>query len=182
MKINTYPTRAENLKNAHGRKMTPLTEVLIVFGTQRPKEEKEGPNKEESDLINGLKIAYNAMTFINKILQEIRCGMYRCRRAQRRKNKTLAYFFTNYDCINHACIRRKKKEMSEYGKGLQDISAEAFSHITIRGLRGNNAVHRKLKLMHKIEQEFNDLQKLKGSIIKLVLENLQGLFTKQKPF
>lgn len=108
--------------------------------------------------------------------------MYRCRRAQRRKNKTLAYFFTNYDYINHACIRRKKKEMSEYGKGLQDISAEAFSHITIRGLRGNNAVHRKLKLMHKIEQEFNDLQKLKGSIIKLVLENLQGLFTKQKPF
>ena len=47
-------------------KMTPLTEVLIVFGTQRPKEEKEGPNKEESDLINGLNIAYNAMTFINK--------------------------------------------------------------------------------------------------------------------
>jgi hypothetical protein len=73
------------------------------------------------------------------------------------------FFFTNYDCINHACIRRKKKEMSEYGKELQDMSADAFSYIAVRGLRGSNAVHRKLKLMHKIEQEFNDLQELKGS-------------------
>lgn len=72
--------------------------------------------------------------------------------------------------------------MSEYGKELQDMSAEAFSHIAVRGLRGSNAVHRKLKLMHKIEQEFKDKQELKGSIRKLVVENLQGLFTKQKPF
>lgn len=46
--------------------MTPFTEVLIVFGTQRPKEEKEGLNKEESDLINGLEITHNVMTFINE--------------------------------------------------------------------------------------------------------------------
>ena len=46
--------------------MTPFTEVLIVFGTQRPKEKKEGLNKEESDFINGLEITYNAMTFINE--------------------------------------------------------------------------------------------------------------------
>ena len=72
--------------------------------------------------------------------------------------------------------------MSEYGKELQDMSADAFSHIAVRGLRGSNAVHRKLKLMHKIEQEFKDQQELKGSIRKLVVENLQGLFTKQKHF
>ena len=35
-------------------------------------------------------------------------------------------------------LGERKKEMSEYGKELQDISAEAFSHITIRGLRGSN--------------------------------------------
>ena len=72
--------------------------------------------------------------------------------------------------------------MSEYGKELQDISADTFSHIAVRGLRGSNAVHRKLKLMHKVEQEFKDQQELKGSIRKLVVKNLQGLFTKQKPF
>ena len=62
------------------------------------------------------------------------------------------------------------------------MSADAFNHIAVRGLRGSNAVHRNLKLMHKIEQEFNDEQELKESIRKLVVENLQGLFTKQKPF
>ena len=46
--------------------MTPFTEVLIVFGTQRPKEDKEGLNKEESDFINGLEITYNAMSIINE--------------------------------------------------------------------------------------------------------------------
>lgn len=92
---NQYITdkNGKSKKRAWQKKMTPFTEVLIVFGTQRPKEEKEGLNKEESDFINGLEITYDAMTFINEYCKKIRCGMYRCRRAQRRKNKTLAYFF-----------------------------------------------------------------------------------------
>ena len=162
--------------------MTPFTEVLIVFGTQRPKEEKEGLNKEESDFINGLEITYNAMTFINEYCKKYGMECIAATEHNDEKTKHWHIFFTNYDRINHACIRRKKKEMSEYGKELQDMSADAFNHIAVRGLRGSNAVHRNLKLMHKIEQEFNDEQELKGSIRKLVVENLQGLFTKQKPF
>jgi hypothetical protein len=181
---NQYITdkNGKSKKRAWQKKMTPFTEVLIVFGTQRPKEEKEGLNKEESGFINGLKITYNVMTFINEYCKKY--GMKCIAAAEHNDEKTKHWhiFFTNYDFINHACIRRNKKEMSEYGKELQDMSADAFSHIAVRGLRGSNAVHRKLKLMHKIEQEFNDLQELKGSIRKLVVENLQGLFTKQKPF
>lgn len=65
---NQYITdkNEKSKKRAWQKKMTPFTEVLIVFGTQRPKEEKEGLNKEESDFINGLEITYNAMTFINE--------------------------------------------------------------------------------------------------------------------
>lgn len=62
------------------------------------------------------------------------------------------------------------------------MGADAFAGIATRGLRGSNATHRKLKLMHKIEQEFKDQQELKRSIRKLVVQNLQGLFTKEKPF
>lgn len=181
---NQYITdkNEKSKKRAWQKKMTPFTEVLIVFGTQRPKEEKEGLNKEESDFINGLEITYNAMTFINKYCKKYGVECIAATEHNDEKTKHWHIFFTNYDRINHACIRRKKKEMSEYGKELQDMSADAFNHIAVRGLRGSNAVHRNLKLMHKIEQEFNDEQELKGSIRKLVVENLQGLFTKQKPF
>ena len=181
---NQYITdkNEKSKKRAWQKKMTPFTEVLIVFGTQRPKEEKEGLNKEESDFINGLEITYNAMTFINEYCKKYGVECIAATEHNDEKTKHWHIFFTNYDRINHACIRRKKKEMSEYGKELQDMSADAFNHIAVRGLRGSNAVHRNLKLMHKIEQEFNDEQELKGSIRKLVVENLQGLFTKQKPF
>lgn len=181
---NQYITdkNEKSKKRAWQKKMTPFTEVLIVFGTQRPKEEKEGLNKEESDFINGLEITYNAMTFINEYCKKYGVECIAATEHNGKKTKHWHIFFTNYDRINHACIRRKKKEMSEYGKELQDMSADAFNHIAVRGLRGSNAVHRNLKLMHKIEQEFNDEQELKGSIRKLVVENLQGLFTKQKPF
>jgi hypothetical protein len=181
---NQYITdkNGKSKKRAWQKKMTPFTEVLIVFGTQRPKEEKEGLNKEESDFINGLEITHNAMTFINEYCKKYGVECIAAAEHNDEKTKHWHIFFTNYDCINHACIRRKKKEMSEYGKELQDMSADTFSRIAVRGLRGSNAVHRKLKLMHKIEQEFKDQQELKGSIRKLVVENLQGLFTKQKPF
>ena len=181
---NQYITdkNGKSKKRAWQKKMTPFTEVLIVFGTQRPKEEKEGLNKEESDFINGLEITHNAMTFINEYCKKYGVECIAAAEHNDKKTKHWHIFFTNYDCINHACIRRKKKEMSEYGKELQDMSADTFSCIAVRGLRGSNAVHRKLKLMHKIEQEFKDQQELKGSIRKLVVENLQGLFTKQKPF
>lgn len=181
---NQYITdkNGKSKKRAWQKKMTPFTEVLIVFGTQRPKEEKEGLNKEESDFINGLEITHNAMTFINEYCKKYGVECIAAAEHNDKKTKHWHIFFTNYDCINHACIRRKKKEMSEYGKELQDMSADTFSRIAVRGLRGSNAVHRKLKLMHKIEQEFKDQQELKGSIRKLVVENLQGLFTKQKPF
>ena len=181
---NQYITdkNGKSKKRAWQKKMTPFTEVLIAFGTQRPKEEKEGLNKEESDFISGLEITYNVMTFINEYCKKYGVECIAATEHNDEKTKHWHIFFINYDRINHACIRRKKKEMSEYGKELQDMSADAFSHIAVRGLRGSNAIHRKLKLMHKIEQEFNDLQELKGSIRKLVVENLQGLFTKQKPF
>lgn len=169
-------------KRAWQKKMTPFTEVLIVFGTQRPKEEKEGLNKEESDFINGLEITYNAMTFINEYCKKYGVECVAAAEHNDEKTKHWHIFLQITTALIMLALGERKKEMSEYGKELQDISAEAFSHITIRGLRGSNTVHRKLKLMHKIEQEFKDQQELKGSIRKLVVENLQGLFTKQKPF
>ena len=181
---NQYITdkNGKSKKRAWQKKMTPFTEVLIVFGTQRPKEEKEGLNKEESDFIDGLETTHNVMTFINEYRKKYGVECIAAAEHNDEKTKHWHIFFTNYDCINHTCIRRKKREISEYGKELQDMSADAFSHIAVRGLRGSNAVHRKLKLMHKVEQEFKDQQELKGSIRKLVVKNLQGLFTKQKPF
>ena len=176
---NQYITdkNGKSKKRAWQKKMTPFTEVLIAFGTQRPKEEKEGLNKEESDFISGLEITYNVMTFINEYCKKYGVECIAATEHNDEKTKHWHIFFTNYDRINHACIRRKKKEMSEYGKELQDMSADAFSHIAVRGLRGSNAVHRKLKLMHKIEQEFNDLQELKGSI-RLEAENAAKLISK----
>ena len=64
---NQYITdkNGKSKKRAWQKKMTPFTEVLIVFGTQRPKEKKEGLNKEESDFINGLEITHNVMTLFS---------------------------------------------------------------------------------------------------------------------
>lgn len=50
--------------------MTPFTEVLITFGTTRPKNAKEGLNDQELDLINSLNLRSKAQRFINQYCQK----------------------------------------------------------------------------------------------------------------
>ena len=50
-------------------------------------------------------------------------------------------FFSNYGFNKHACIRRSKIDMAIYGKDMQDMAADAFSGIAVRGVVGSKAVH-----------------------------------------
>ena len=65
-------------KRVWQKKMTPFTEILLTFGTQRPKEENEGLSEEETKFVNGLNIFANAMDFINKYCKKIWRRMCSC--------------------------------------------------------------------------------------------------------
>jgi len=100
------------------------------------------------------------MTFINEYCKKYGAECIAATEHNDEKTKHWHIFLQITTALTMLALGERKKEMSEYGKELQDMSADAFSHIAVRGLRGSNAVHRKLKLMHKIEQEFKDQQEL----------------------
>ena len=163
------------------KKMTPFTEIILSFGTQRPKEPKEGLNKDESDLINGLDMLPKVMGFINGYCNKYGVECIAACEHNDEKTKHWQIIFENYDYANHTCIRRNKTQMSKYGKELQDMGADAFRNIAVRGVRGSEATHKNLKQMHKTEIFYENEKALKNEIDSGVKEYVNENFEKVKP-
>ena len=163
------------------KKMTPFTEIILSFGTQRPKEPKEGLNKDESDLINGLDMLPKVMDFINGYCNKYGVECISACEHNDEKTKHWQIIFENYDYANHTCIRRNKTQMSKYGKELQDMGADAFRNIAVRGIRGSKAIHQNLKQMHKTEIFYENEKALKNEIDSSVKEYVNENFEKVNP-
>ena len=163
------------------KKMTPFTEIILSFGTQRPKEPKEGLNKDESAFINGLDMLPMVMNFINYYCNKYGVECIAACEHNDEKTKHWQIIFENYDYVNHTCIRRNKTQMSKYGKELQDMGADAFRNIAVRGARGSEATHKNLKQMHKTEIFYENEKALKNEIDSGVKEYVNENFEKVKP-
>lgn len=169
-------------KRVWQKKMTPFTEILLTFGTQRPKEENEGLNEEETKFINGLNILAKAMDFINKYCKKYGVECVAAAEHNDEKTKHWQIIFSNYDFTKHACIRRDRKNMAIYGRDMQDMSADAFSGIAVRGVVGSKAIHKTLKQMHKTELSYKSEQALKNDITLNFEECIDEAFDEKKSF
>lgn len=168
-------------KRAWQKKMTPFTEIILSFGTQRKKEKNEGLNKEESDFVNALDIFSHANKFINEYCNKYGVECIAACEHNDEKTKHWQIIFENYDYVNHTCIRRNKTQMSKYGKELQDMGADAFRNIAVRGIRGSKAIHQNLKQMHKTEIFYENEKALKNEIDSSVQEYVNENFEKVNP-
>ena len=169
-------------KRVWQKKMTPFTEILLTFGTQRPKEEKEGLNEEETKFVNGLNIFANAMDFINKYCKKYGVECVAAAEHNDEKTKHWQIIFSNYDFTKHACIRRDRKNMAIYGREMQDMGADAFSGIAVRGVVGSKAIHKTLKQMHETELSYKSEQALKNDITSSFEEYVGKVFDEKKSF
>ena len=168
-------------KRAWQKKMTPFTEIILSFGTQRKKGKNEGLNKKESDFINALDIFSRANKFINEYCNKYGVECIAACEHNDEKTKHWQIIFENYDYANHTCIRRNKTQMSKYGKELQDMGADAFRGIAVRGVRGSEATHKNLKQMHKTEIFYENEKALKNEIDSSVQEYVNEIFEEVKP-
>ena len=71
--------------------------------------------------------------------------------------------------------------MSKYGKELQDMGADTFRNIAVRGIRGSKAIHQNLKQMHKTEISYENEKALKNEIDSGVKEYVNENFEKVNP-
>ena len=161
--------------------MTPFTEILLTFGTQRPKEAKEGLNKDESAFINGLDMLPRVMGFINGYCNKYGVECISACEHNDEKTKHWQIFFENYDYASHACIRRNKTRISKYGKELQDMGADVFRGIAVRGVRGSEATHKNLKQMHKTEISNENEKALENEINSNFKGYVNEIFEEIKP-
>lgn len=168
-------------KRAWQKKMTPFTEILLTFGTQRPKEAKEGLNKDESAFINGLDMLPRVMGFINGYCNKYGVECISACEHNDEKTKHWQIIFENYDYANHTCIRRNKTQMSKYGKELQDMGADAFRGIAVRGVRGSEATHKNLKQMHETDISYENEKALENEINSNFKGYVNEIFEEVKP-
>lgn len=66
--------------------------------------------------------------------------------------------------------------MAIYGKDMQDMAADAFSGIAVRGVVGSKAVHKTLKQMHETELSYKSEQALKKDITSSFEEYVGKVF------
>lgn len=71
--------------------------------------------------------------------------------------------------------------MSKYGKELQDMGADAFRGIAVRGVRGSEATHKNLKQMHKTEISYENEKALENEINSNFKGYVNEIFEEVKP-
>ena len=170
------------VKNRWRENMVGFSEIVISFGTQRPKEPKEGLSQTETNFIN-------AQVSLDRVLKFARsyCAKYgvKCLLiSEHNDEKTKHYqlIFTNYQFENHKNIRfNGKGATKDFGRSMQEMGGMAFDGIAIRGEIGSKAKHKNLIRMHQDEKEFNDKQDLKKKIKRLIVEEARKHIKKEKP-
>ena len=175
MMKDDYESQTKTYKNGNVVKnhwrdnMVGFSEVVISFGTERDKEPKEGLNSTEVNFINAKVSLDRVQRFAN-----LYCAKYNVKClliAEHNDEKTRHYqlIFTNYLFEEHKNIRFDGKgKTSAFGRGLQEMGAEAFDGIANRGLKGSKLRHKNLKQMHQTEREYKSEKELKNSIRKLI--------------
>ena len=175
MMKDDYESQTKTYKNGNVVKnhwrdnMVGFSEVVISFGTERDKEPKEGLNSTEVNFINAKVSLDRVQRFAN-----LYCAKYNVKClliAEHNDEKTRHYqlIFTNYLFEEHKNIRFDGKgKTSAFGRGLQEMGAEAFDGIANRGLKGSKLRHKNLKQMHQTEREYKDEKELRNSIRKLI--------------
>lgn len=175
MMKDDYESQTKTYKNGNVVKnhwrdnMVGFSEVVISFGTERDKEPKEGLNSTEVNFINAKVSLDRVQRFAN-----LYCAKYNVKClliAEHNDEKTRHYqlIFTNYLFEEHKNIRFDGKgKTSAFGRGLQEMGAEAFDGIANRGLKGSKLRHKNLKQMHQTEREYKSEKELRNSIRKLI--------------
>ena len=175
MMKDDYESQTKTYKNGNVVKnhwrdnMVGFSEVVISFGTERDKEPKEGLNSTEVNFINAKVSLDRVQRFAN-----LYCAKYNVKClliAEHNDEKTRHYqlIFINYLFEEHKNIRFDGKgKTSTFGRGLQEMGAEAFDGIANRGLKGSKLRHKNLKQMHQTEREYKSEKELKNSIRKLI--------------
>lgn len=170
------------VKNHWRENMVGFSEVVISFGTDRPKNQKEGLNQTEVNFVN-------AQVSLDRVLKFARsyCAKYgvRCLLiAEHNDEKTKHYqlIFTNYQFENHKNIRfNGKGATKDFGRSMQEMGGMAFDGIALRGEIGSKAKHKNLIRMHLDEKEFNDKQEPKKKIKQLLVKEVKKYAKKEKP-
>jgi len=70
--------------------------------------------------------------------------------------------------------------MGAYGIEIQDMGADAFCGIAVRGVRGSKAIHKPLKQMHITKKAYKNEQEFKKSIQKDVSNNISKFISVEK--
>lgn len=170
------------VKNRWRENMVGFSEIVISFGTQRPKEPKEGLSQTETNFINAQVSLDRVRRFANDYCAKygVKCLLI----AEHNDEKTKHYqlIFTNYQFENHKNLRFDGKgETLKFGRSMQEMGGIAFDGVALRGEIGSKARHKNLKQMHQDEKEFNDKQELKKKIKQLVVKEVKKYTKKEKP-
>lgn len=161
------------VKNGWRKDMVPFSEIVISFGSDRPKEQKEGLNANEVNFINAQISLDRVKRFANDYCAKygVKCLLL----SEHNDEKTRHYqlIFSNYQMDKHKNLRfRGKAETSKFGSSLQDMGQSAFGGIALRGRKGSKTKHLNLLQMHQVEREYNSEQEfkkeLKGTIVKII--------------
>ena len=182
-----YETQSKTYKNGRVVKnrwrenMVRFSEIVISFGTQRPKEPKEGLSQTETNFIN-------AQVSLDRVLKFARsyCAKYdvKCLLiSEHNDEKTKHYqlIFTNYQFENHKNLRfNGKGETLKFGRSMQEMGGVAFEGVAMRGEIDSKAKHKNLKQMHKDEKEFNNEQEFKNKIRQSIVYEARKYIKKKE--
>lgn len=162
--------------------MVPFSEIVISFGTNRSKNPKEGLDEAEVNFINAHVSIERVIRFVNAYCAKynVKCLLI----AEHADEKTKHYqiIMTNYNFDVHKNLRfAGKAETAKFGSFLQDLGAQSFGGIALRGTKGSKTKHLDLPTMHQVEKEFKSEQEREKNIKKLVAQIVRGFFTKQEP-
>jgi len=170
------------VKNHWRENMVGFSEVVISFGTERPKNQKEGLNQTETNFINAQVSLDRVRRFANYYCAKygVKCLLI----AEHNDEKTKHYqlIFTNYLFKEHRNLRFDGKgNTSKFGRSMQEMGGIAFDGIALRGEIGSKAKHKNLRRMHLDEKGFNDKQELKKKIKRFIVEEANKYIKKEKP-
>ena len=169
------------VKNRWRENMVGFSEIVISFGTQRPKEPKKGLSQTETNFINAQVSLDRVRRFAN-----IYCAKYKVKClliSEHNDEKTKHYqlIFTNYQFENHKNIRfNGKGETLKFGRSMQEMGGIAFDGIALRGEIGSKARHKNLKQMHLDEKEYSTEQEFKNKIRQSIIDEARKYIKKKE--
>ena len=183
-----YETQSKTYKNGRVVKnrwrenMVGFSEIVISFGTQRPKEPKEGLSQTETNFINAQVSLDRVRRFANYYCAKygVKCLLI----AEHNDEKTKHYqlIFTNYLFKEHRNLRFDGKgNTSKFGRSMQEMGGAAFEGIALRGEIGSKARHKNLKQMHRTEKDYSAEQEFKNKIRQLIVNEVRKYIKKEEP-